>query len=79
MIDAINPTGKAVRTEITDELDRIREKRLSTCRRFDDVQRELDVTIRNLQGTIDPELKLKFLRKMRLLIEEADCLLSSKE
>ena len=80
MTRLIVPSGERVRNEITDELDRIREKRLSqTPCKFDDVQREVDDSVRNLKGTNDSEFRLKFLRKMRHLIEEAARVLTSKQ
>jgi hypothetical protein len=39
--------------------------------KFDDVQRELDETLWNLKGTIDPEFRRALLRKMTRLLEEA--------
>lgn len=66
-----------VRSELTDELDRIREVR--TARKLNDVQREMNETILTLTGTIDAELKVKLVSKRRHLIEEANFLLSSKE
>lgn len=80
MTGLIVPSGEPVRNEITDELDRIRERRLSqTPRKFDDVQREVDDTVLNLKGTNDSEFRLKLLRKLRHLIEEAARVLTSKQ
>jgi hypothetical protein len=76
MTRAIVPSHEPFRSEISDELDRIRDVR--TARKFNEIQRELDETALTLKGTIDTELRLKLLREMRHLIEEADRLLRSR-
>ena len=74
---AIVSANSPVRSELTDELDRIREVR--TAHKLNEVQREMNETILTLTGTIDAELKLKLVSKRRHLFEEANRLLSSKE
>lgn len=46
-------------------------------RKFDDVQRELEDTVWNLNGTTDSEFKRSLLRKMHRLLEEAHRLLDT--